>query len=106
MPYVLDTAANGVTFKGITLVDSANFGQSNRLVAKAANVGAPSIVVAGDIDDTGLHNVRPHTLVWAQENRWKRAPLRQGLEPTPETVSSEPAANTACDHEVIYRDFS
>ncbi|HKY89796.1 MAG TPA: hypothetical protein VJM11_02105 [Nevskiaceae bacterium] len=107
MPYV-SNADESEVFKGITLVNSANFAQTSQLVAATVAVGTPHIVNGADVDGTGLHDTRPHTLVWAQANRWMRAPLRGGLAPTPVRFSNEAAANTTCEFAamVIYRDFA
>lgn len=106
MPYVTNASSDTDTFKGITLVNSANFAQSGQLIAATANVFEPHIVNGADVDGTGLHDTRPHTLVWAQGNRWMRAALRSGLSPTPARFSNEAAANSTCLASVIYRDFA
>lgn len=103
MPYTAGAADN---FKGLQLVNSANFAQKSTLVAAATPVVQPHVVIAGTVAGGQVHNLRPHTLVWGQNGHWMAAPLRGGLNPAAVQISSENATASVCQAEPIYRNLA
>lgn len=106
LPYATDIDAgsgqNG-DILGITMVKSARFGVTSRLVANGVPVHLPSVAYEGDASNNKVVNPRPRWLVWAQNNRWKRATLRAGASPAITNVSSESAASNACWSRIVSR---
>ncbi|MGQ0698856.1 MAG: hypothetical protein ACT4PZ_11520 [Panacagrimonas sp.] len=94
MPYSTNTETS--QNQGLTLVSSTDFALSASLVPVETRVIDPRVHSAGTFATGNLTDFRPHTLIYGQGDRWMKAPLRGGLNPTPVQVSSESAASTRC----------
>ncbi|MGQ0698790.1 MAG: hypothetical protein ACT4PZ_11180 [Panacagrimonas sp.] len=93
MPYLANTA--GTTEKGLVLVRANDFVQRTFVPASTV-VFDPHIYRTGTPQNDTLVDFRPHTLIYGQGGKWRRASLRSGLQPSSAQVSSENQVAKRC----------